>query len=141
MTAQNKTVANDDSVESFVQNLPDARKREDSRLLIELMRKVSGHEPKMWGSSIIGFDSYHYVYPTGREGDMCVLGFSPRKENMAVYFIDGFDAYASQLKKLGKHKTAKSCLYFKALSEIDTAVLVDMLENSYKTVTTMHRKI
>jgi len=95
-----------------------------------MMRKATGRNAKMWGDSIIGFGEYHYKYASGREGDWMRIGFSPRKQNLTIYIMDGFEKYESLLAKLGKHKTSKACLYFKRLSDIDTQVLRKLIEKS-----------
>lgn len=128
--AANKTIANDTSVNAFIDTVEDERKRADSHELIELMRTITGHEPKLWGSSLVGFDSYHYRYASGREGDFFITGFSPRKTALAIYIMPGFDDYAEQLQRLGPHKTGKSCLYVKNLDAIDRDVLGEIIRDS-----------
>ncbi|MCC6455562.1 MAG: DUF1801 domain-containing protein [Caldilineaceae bacterium] len=128
--AENKTKATDADVVEFINNVPDERKRQDSFALLELMREVTGEEPKMWGSSIVGFGSYHYKYTSGREGDAGLTGFSPRKQNLTIYITSGFDQYADLMQKLGKHTTGKSCLYVKRLSDIDLNVLRELVQKS-----------
>lgn len=116
----NKTQETDADVAAFIASLTDAGQRADSDALIALMSRVSGHPPRMWGPSIIGFGSYHYVYDSGREGDSLRIGFSPRKGKLALY------GYASQLDAmdgLGKHSSAKACLYIKRLDDVDVTVL------------------
>jgi hypothetical protein len=100
------------------------------------MRRVPGHPPTMWGPSIIGFGSYHYVYESGREGDAAAVGFSPRKASTTVYLADGFDGYADELARLGPHTLGKSCLYLKDLSKVDLGVLEEMVRRSYAVTTT-----
>jgi len=129
--AANKTVESDDSVAGFVAGVADERQRADAAALIALFAEVTGHPPKMWGSSIIGFDSYHYRYDSGREGMSLRLGFSPRKGQMVLYGIDGFGSLDDLLAKLGKHKTGKSCIYVKRLSDVDLGVLRDMAAAAY----------
>src|SRR5210317_1474295 len=121
--AEPKTKKNDASVENFLNSVANQTRREDSLSLLGLMRDVTGEEAKMWGSSIVGFGSYHYVYQSGREGDWMLTGFSPRKQNLAIYIMPGFSAYDSLLDKLGKHKTGKSCLYINKLADVDLKVL------------------
>jgi hypothetical protein len=128
--AANKTIANDTSVNAFIDTVEDERKRADSHELIELMRTITGHEPKLWGNSLVGFDSYHYRYASGREGDFFITGFSPRKTALAIYIMPGFDDYAEQLQRLGPHKTGKSCLYVKNLDAIDRDVLEEIIRDS-----------
>ena len=126
----NKTVQTDSDVEAFIERVADERQREDARTLVATMARLSGEPPKMWGPSIIGFGRYHYKYESGREGDSCRIGFSPRKGNTVIYLVDGYDGKAAQLARLGKHKTGKSCLYVKRLSDINQTVLEEMIEGS-----------
>ncbi len=99
---------------------------------MEIMKKVTKVEPKMWGTSIVGFGTYHYKYASGREGDWFLTGFSPRKQNLTLYTMSGFDEYDSLLKKLGKHATGKSCLYIKKLEDVDMKVLKELVTKSVK---------
>ena len=126
------------SVDEFVAKLADSQQREDSRRLIALMEQISGHPPVMWGSSIIGFDSYHYRYETGREGDMCTLGFAPRSRDLALYFVNGLTLYAHELENLGPHRAAKSCLYVRRLDGVDIDVLTRMLTHAYADISARH---
>lgn len=128
MTA-NKTQPSKVSVERFLETVAEAR-RNEARVLIDIMWRISGEKPVMWGPSIIGFGSQHYRYDTGREGDMPRLAFSPRKAAVTLYF-EGFDDYADLLEKLGKHTTSVACLYVNKLEDIDLSVLTQMLERSY----------
>lgn len=128
--AELKTKPTDQSVEAFLNGLSDEKKRQDSFTLLALMRQVTGSEPKMWGSSIIGFGDYHYTYASGRKGDWFLTGFSPRKQNLTVYLTAGFDQYEALLKQLGKHTTGKSCLYIKKLEDIDLPTLKTLIEQS-----------
>jgi Domain of unknown function (DU1801) len=121
--AENKTQATDANVSAFLDGVTDANQRADADVIIALMQKASGEPAKMWGPSIIGFGSYHYRYESGREGDMCRIGFSPRKGQTVIYIVDGFPGHADLLARLGKHKTGKACLYIKRLADIDVAVL------------------
>ena len=121
------TALNDGSVEDFLNSVEDVKKQEDSFRILKLMREITGEEPKMWGNSIIGFGSYHYKYDSGREGDWFQTGFSPRKQNMTLYIMTGFDRYEELLAKLGKYKTGKSCLYIKRLSDVDVDVLEEII--------------
>jgi uncharacterized protein YdhG (YjbR/CyaY superfamily) len=131
--AEMKTTVNDRNVLDFISEIDDEQKRQDSLVLLEMMQDVSGHEPRMWGPSIVGFDSYHYKYDSGREGDMCVIGFSPRKANLTLYITEGFEDFADLLEKLGKHTTSVVCLYIKRLSDVDVDVLKQLIERAYKT--------
>lgn len=125
-----KTVPTEARVEDFLSAVPDPR-RADAAALCELMTKATGVEPAMWGGSIVGFGTYHYVYASGREGDWPPVGFSPRKANLTVYLGDGVARHADLLAKLGRHTTGKGCLYVKRLSDIDTAVLEDLVRATY----------
>jgi hypothetical protein len=128
--AELKTKPNDDSVEAFLNKVSDPKKRQDSFALLELMKKVTGEVPKMWGDSIIGFGSYHYRYASGREGDWFLTGFSPRAQNLTLYIMAGFDRYDELLGKLGKYKTGKSCLYIKKLEDVNPSILVELVQRS-----------
>jgi len=125
-----KTQKNDASVVDFLNSVPDERKRADSFAVLELMREVTGEEPAMWGDSIVGFGSYRYKYASGRQGDWMLTGFSPRKQNLTLYIMSGFDDYESLLADLGKHKTGKACLYIKKLEDIDLVVLRELVRQS-----------
>ena len=128
--AELKTQKNDASVEAFLNSIEDEKKRQDSFAIMELMKEVTGAEPTMWGASIIGFGSYHYKYASGREGDWMVTGFSPRKQNLTLYIMSGFEQYDELLSKLGKHTTGKSCLYIKKLDNIHMDVLRELVKHS-----------
>ena len=129
-TAKNKTVETAASPATFLRSVDDERKRKDCRALSKMMREVTGKRAKMWGPSIVGFGSYHYRYESGREGDMLVTGFSPRRQNLTIYVMNGFEPYKRQLEKLGKHKVGKSCLYVKSLDDVDMEVLREIVEHS-----------
>ncbi len=129
-----KTVA---SVEDFLAKVSPETKRRDAVALCELMKKVTKLEPKMWGSSMVGFGDYHYKYESGHEGDTFLVGFSPRKQNLTLYIMPGFDDYAELLSKLGKHKTGKGCLYINTLDDIDVPTLQALLK---RTLTDMKKK-
>lgn len=128
--AENKTRMNDGDVHAFLQAIEDERKREDAFALLALMQDVTGMEPKMWGDSIVGFGQYHYRTEAGREGDMPLTGFSPRKTSLTLYIMSGFDAYDGLLNQLGKHKTGKACLYIKRMSDVDEDVLRRIIRDS-----------
>jgi len=123
ITAKNKTVVGHASVKEFLASVDHPGRREDAFVLLELMKEVTGETPKMWGSSIVGFGSYHYVYESGREGDLMLTGFSPRKANLVVYVMPGFEGYERELAKLGKARTGKSCLYLGRLAGVDLEAL------------------
>jgi hypothetical protein len=128
--SSNKTVETGASVENFINAVDSEQKRKDSWEMIEVMQRITGSEPKMWGSSLIGFGSYHYKYASGREGDFFITGFSPRKSAFTVYIMPGFERYEEQLEKLGPFKTGKSCLYLKNLDAIDRQVLEEIIRDS-----------
>lgn len=128
--ARNKTVANDASVEAFLAAIADPQRRADAQAVDALMRKATGCAPKMWGGGIVGYDEYHYVYDSGREGDMAMVGFSPRKQNLVLYIVPGFKDYEALMQRLGKHKTGKSCLYLNKLADVDVAVLEKLVAAS-----------
>jgi hypothetical protein len=117
-------------VEAFLNSVPDEKKRQDSFAILKLMKEVTGAEPEMWGSSIIGFGSYHYKYASGREGDWMLVGFSPRAQNLTLYIMSGFNECDGLLEKLGKHSTGKSCLYIKRMEDVDKAVLKELVRKS-----------
>jgi hypothetical protein len=128
--AELKTKENEASVEDFLNGISDEKKRQDCFTLLELMRQVTQSEAKMWGSSIVGFGRYHYKYASGREGDACLTGFSPRKQNLTLYIMAGFDQYDELMKRLGKYSTGKSCLYVKRLDDIDLPTLKELVKQS-----------
>jgi hypothetical protein len=130
-----KTQPTDADVDAFLASLPDDRVRQDCQTLRQLMEDITGAPAKMWGSSIMGFGTYHYKYKSGREGDWMVTGFSPRKANLTIYIMNGYSDYQGLLAKLGKHTTAKSCLYIKKLSDVDLNVLRELITRSVKHVT------
>jgi hypothetical protein len=114
-----KTKVNDASVTDFLNSVTDEQKRKDSLEILKIMKQITKEEPKMWGASIVGFGSYHYKGASGREGDWMLTGFSPRKQNLTLYLMHGFDEQKDLLKKLGKHKTSMGCLYIKKLDDVD----------------------
>jgi hypothetical protein len=128
-----KTTVNNASVINFINAVPDTTKRNDSFALLELFSTITGEKPKMWGESIIGFGSYHYKSQRStQEGDWPLTGFSPRKQSLTLYFMNGFDDYTELLKNLGKHKTSKGCLYIATLADIDQTVLAKLITRSVK---------
>jgi hypothetical protein len=127
-----KTKPTNRNVKRFLNCIPDVRKRQDCLTLLELMRSATKAEPRMWGRSIVGFGKYHYMYASGREGDWFLTGFSPRKQNLTVYIMAGFERYNDLMKSLGKYKTAKSCLYIKRLEDIDLSTLKKLVGQSVK---------
>lgn len=136
--AEQKTKPTAQSVTDFVNAIEDEQVRKDCTALVKIMKKVTGSTPKMWGPGIVGFGQYHYKYESGHEGDACLTGFAPRKQNLTLYIMPGFTQYAGLLDKLGKHKAGKGCLYIKKLADVDTGVLekliargVDYLKKQY----------
>jgi hypothetical protein len=127
---QPKTQKTDVSVEEFLNSVTNEKKREDSFAILDLMREVTGEEPSMWGTSIIGFGTYRYKYASGREGEWPLTGFSPRKQNLTLYITSGFDDYDSLLDDLGKYKTGKSCLYINKLEDVDLETLRELIKQS-----------
>ena len=119
------------TVKDYLATIDDAQTVEDSLALIEIMQRISGCEPTIWIVGTIGFDTYHYKYDSGREGDCHVIGFYPRKNKLTFYLMDGTTTYAELLAKLGKHTTSKACIYIKRLSDIDLSVLEQILQKSY----------
>lgn len=125
-----KTQPTENDVEEFLNAIDDKHKREDSFKILDIMKNITGEEPKMWGSSIIGFGQYHYQYESGREGDWFLTGFSPRKQNFSLYIMAGFDNYDDLMSRMGKYKTGKSCLYIKRLEQIDLDILKELIKES-----------
>jgi hypothetical protein len=130
--AENKTKPTKSSVAAFLNKIRDRQLREDCFAILAMMQKVSRCEPVMWGSAIVGFGTYHYVYESGREGDSILIGFSPRKQNIAVYLMGGMNAIEAELADLGKHKTGGGCLYIKSLSDVNAGVLKKILAKAFK---------
>jgi len=128
-----KTKATNGSVEDFLNKIPDEQKRNDSFVILEMMKKASKEEPKLWGSSIIGFGNKRYKSPTtGREVDWLLIGFSPRKANISIYLVSNIQEHAKELEKLGKHKTGVGCLYINKLEDIELKILKGIIESSLK---------
>ena len=128
--AELKTKPHDASVDDFLNSIPEEGKRTDAFAIMKLMKQVTRKKPKMWGPSIVGFGEYHYKYDSGREGDWFLTGFSPRKQNLTLYIMSGFARYATLMKRLGKYKIGKSCLYIKRLDDIDVTVLKELIRLS-----------
>ena len=129
---ENQTKPTNVNVTTFINSFPDDAKRADTKSLVELMQSATGEEPKMWGPSIIGFGSSHYKYESGREGDMPLVGFSPRKAAFALYGLTGFPDADALLIKLGKHTTGKGCLYINRLKDVDQKVLEALVLTAVK---------
>jgi nucleoid DNA-binding protein len=130
--AELKTQKNEASVQDFLKGIEDENKQKASNIVSEMMAEVTGAEPKMWGDSIVGFGTYKYKYASGREGEWFLTGFAPRKRNVTLYIMSGFDDYADLLGKLGKFSTGKSCLYINKVEDIDLDVLRELVEKSVK---------
>lgn len=128
--AELKTKPTKASVSAFLAGITDDTLRKDCRAVSKLMRQATGAKPTMWGPGIVGFGSYHYKYASGREADWFLAGFAPRKQNLTLYIVSGFDRYEALLRELGKHKTGKSCLYIKRLADIDMEVLEELIQRS-----------
>jgi hypothetical protein len=138
--AELKTKKTAVSVDSFLDGVADAQQRADAFVVLEMMQEITGETPKMWGPSIVGFGEYHYVYDSGHEGDCCLIGFSPRKSALVIYFNAGFfEQVGPTLKKLGKCKTSKGCMYIKKLADIDLAVLRELIETNLQRLRKMHK--
>jgi hypothetical protein len=127
-----KTKPNKASVSAFLNAIEDPQKRKDAKAVARLMKEITGSPPKMWGDSIVGYGSYHYKYASGREGDWFLTGFSPRKQALTLYIMSGFTKYESLLKKLGKFKTGKACLYVKKLDDLHLPTLKQLIQQSVK---------
>ncbi|WP_102028090.1 DUF1801 domain-containing protein [Salirhabdus sp. Marseille-P4669] len=125
-----KTKENDNDVLAFIENVENPKKREDAYQLLDLFTETTGYPAKMWGTSIIGFGSYHYKYASGHEGDAPLVGFSPRKANFSLYFAPGDEAREELLRDFGKHKTGKACVYINKIADIDVDVLKKLIQQS-----------
>ena len=139
-SAELKTKVNDASIEKFLNAVKDEQARKDCYEILKIMKQVTKEEPKMWGASIVGFGSYHYIGKSGREGDWMLTGFSPRKQNLTLYLMGGFDSEKVLLKKLGKHKTSVGCLYIKKLDDVDKKVLKELVIASVKKMKNQDKK-
>ena len=130
--AEPKTKPTKASVEKFIDAQEKESVRDDCRTLVKMMQEISGEPPVMWGTAIVGFGTYHYVYASGQEGDWPILAFSPRKQNLTIYLMSGFSGKEALLKKLGKNKTSVSCLYVKSLEGLHMPTLKKLISDSYK---------
>jgi len=128
--AENKTKATEASVDGYIAAIDEESRRKDCETLAKLMAKATKQKPIMWGTSIVGFGSYHFKYESGREGDSCLTGFSSRKGDISVYLIGSFPGRDELLAKLGRHKMAKACLYIRKLSDVDLEVLEQLVAGS-----------
>ncbi|HEX2896971.1 MAG TPA: DUF1801 domain-containing protein [candidate division Zixibacteria bacterium] len=123
------------SIEKFLNSVKDKKQREDSFEVLKVFKQITKEKPKMWGPSIVGFGTHHYKYASGREGDWPIAAFSPRKGNLTLYFMPGFDrSYSDIMKSLGKYKTGKCCLYIKKLEDVDRQVLSELIKSSVEWV-------
>lgn len=136
--AELKTVPTRASADKFIKGIKDEKKRADCYQILEMMKSATKAEPRMWGTSIVGFGKYHYAYDSGREGDWFITGFSPRKQNLTLYMMGGFDQFADLMEQLGKHSTGKGCLYINRLEDVDVKVLKKLITRSVK-VATQHK--
>jgi len=127
-----KTKKTSESVKNYLKSIEDPQQKQDCVEISRMMQEVTGKKPRMWGTSIVGFGSYHFVYASGREGDWHLCGFSPRKQSLSIYIMSGFSHYSELLARLGKHKTGKSCLYIKKLDDVDREVLKEIITRSVK---------
>lgn len=133
-----KTKPNKKSVQKFIESVENVQRAEDARTISIMMEEITGEKAVMWGDSMIGFGSYHYKYPTGQEGDWILTGLSPRKANLTIYIMTGFEKFGPLLKKLGKHKISKSCLYITKLENVDLDVLGKLIAISYEEMRSMN---
>ncbi len=130
--AELKTKPTGESVKDFLNKIPDPERRQDCFAIAEILEDITGDKPKMWGPSIVGFGTYHYKYASKREGDWPVTGFSPRKKDLTLYLMMGFEKHHELMKQLGKHSVGKSCLYIKRLSDIHVPTLKKLIKASVK---------
>lgn len=130
--AELKTQPSEQDIDTFLAAVEDEKRREDCRTVVALMAEVTGEAPRLWGGSMIGFGSYHYVYDSGREGDWFLTGVSPRKQSLTLYILPGHERYPDLMERLGRCRTGKSCIYVKSLEDIDTEVLRELVERSVR---------
>ena len=130
--ATNKTAPTEQDPRAFIEGLDDERRKEEALELLELFEERTGEKPVMWGDAIIGFGSYDYIYASGRSGTWMLTGFSPRKQQMTLYVMTGFEEYPERLEALGPHSLGKSCLYLKRLDAVDKDVLGEIISDSYR---------
>ena len=138
--AELKTKQTNASVDKFLNQISDQTRREDCFKVVKMMEEITGEKPKMWGPSIVGFGMYHYKYASGREGDWPITAFSPRKKDLTIYIMPGFENYPELMEKLGKHSTGKSCLYIKQLSDIHVPTLKKLIRQSVKLMKRITKK-
>ncbi|WP_341367230.1 DUF1801 domain-containing protein [Yoonia sp. BS5-3] len=130
--ADNKTKPTEQSVADFIAGVEHATRRADAEVLEAMFRKITGWQPRMWGPTLIGYGSYHYTYDSGRSGDMLATGFSPRKANLVLYIMPGYQDFGEMMDRLGKHKLGKSCLYINKLADVDLDVLEEIIRAGLK---------
>jgi len=140
VSSESKSAQNKTSVKEFIASLDDKQTIKDSQALLEMMRRISGHTPKLLNVGTIGFDSYHYKYDSGREGNNFVIGFYPRKGKITVYLMDGTARYSKLLAKLGKHSATGYCLYLRQLSDVELPILEQIVQRSYKYIKSKSQK-
>lgn len=128
--AELKTKPSQKSVKEFLDSIENEKRRKDARAIDKIMQEVTGEKGIMWGPSIVGYDSYHYKYDSGQEGDWMAVGFSPRKQSLVLYIMSGFKRYNELMKNLGKYKTGKSCLYVNTLEDVDEKILRELIRES-----------
>jgi hypothetical protein len=129
--SEQKTTETLVSVNNYISQISDSAKQSDATEILEMLAEITGQPAKMWGPSIIGFGKYSYVYDSGHSGEMCKIGFSPRKRELVLYIVNGFEQFDELLSKLGKHKIGKSCLYIKRLSDVDVGIVRQIAQQSY----------
>ena len=130
LMAEMKTKSTAADVQAFVENIEDEGQRRDAQEVLRIMKRITGEKPAMWGESIVGFGRYHYRYESGREGDWFLTGFSPRKRDLTLYIMAGFERWDELMERLGKYRTGKSCLYIRRLEDVDAKVLAELIEAS-----------
>jgi hypothetical protein len=138
MAYKMKTAINDDSVTAFLDKVGNESRRADAHAVLKLMQKVTRKPPRLWGTSIVGFDQYHYRYDSGHEGDICMIGFSPRAQALTLYVLPDMPERAALLAKLGKHKTGKGCLYISKLADVDMKALAAIIKAAYAWMQQQH---
>ena len=138
--AELKTKQNDKNVSEYLNAIEDPQRKEDCIKIYDLMAQITGEDGSMWGDSIVGFGTYHYKYDSGREGDWFITGFANRKQQISLYIMSGFERYDELMAKLGKHKTGKSCLYIKKLSDIEMEILEKLVRSSVEYMNKTYNK-
>ena len=136
--AKLKTRPNNRSPSSYIKSIEDDARRRDCIAVMAMMKKITGKQPKMWGTSIVGYGQYHYKYKSGREGDWFVTGIAARKHNLSLHIMPGFSNYAAIMNKLGKYKLGVSCLYIKSLADVDEILLYELIDKSVIDMRTMY---